>query len=47
MRGKPAVLAVVFDFDEILVPDSTSKLLSRGVDYTSSGRRTLAATQAS
>ena len=33
MRGKPAVLAVVFDFDETLVPDSTSKLLqSRGVD---------------
>ena len=24
MRGKPAVLAVVFDFDETLVPDSTS-----------------------
>ena len=33
MRGKPAVLAVVFDFDETLVPDSTSKLLqSPGVD---------------
>jgi len=33
MRGKPAVLAVVFDFDETLVPDSTSKVLqSRGVD---------------
>ena len=33
MRGKPAVLAVVFDFDETLVPDSTSKpLQSRGVD---------------
>ena len=33
MRGKPAVLAVVFDFDETLVPDSTSKLLqTRGVD---------------
>ncbi len=31
MRGKPAVLAVVFDFDETLVPDSTSKSLpSRG-----------------
>jgi len=33
MRGKTAVLAVVFDFDETLVPDSTSKLLqTRGVD---------------
>lgn len=33
MRGKPAVLAVVFDFDETLLPDSTSQLLeSRGVD---------------
>lgn len=33
MRGKPAVLAVVFDFDETLLPDSTSKLLqSRGLD---------------
>jgi len=33
MRGKPAVLAVVFDFDETLVPDSTSRLLqARGVD---------------
>jgi hypothetical protein len=33
MRGKPAVLAVVFDFDDTLLPDSTSKLLrSKGVD---------------
>jgi len=33
MRGKAAVLALVFDFDETLVPDSTSKLLpSRSVD---------------
>jgi len=35
MRGKPAVLAVVFDFDETLVSDSTSKLLqAHGVDPT-------------
>lgn len=33
MRGKPAVLAVVFDFDDTLLPDSTTKLLtSRGID---------------
>jgi phosphoserine phosphatase len=33
MRARPAILAVVFDFDETLVPDSTSKLLqSRGID---------------
>ena len=33
MRGKPAVLAVLFDLDETLVPDSTSKPLpSRSVD---------------
>jgi hypothetical protein len=33
MRGKPTVLAVVFDFDETRVADSTSKpLQSRGVD---------------
>jgi len=33
MRGKPAVLAVVFDFDETLLPDSTSKLLQTyGID---------------
>jgi len=32
MRGKPTVLAVVFDFDETRVADSTSKpLQSRGV----------------
>ena len=33
MRGKTADLAVEFDFDETLVPDSTSKVLqTRGVD---------------
>lgn len=33
MRARPAVLALVFDFDETLLPDSTSKLLkTRGVD---------------
>ena len=33
MRSRPAVLAVVFDFDDTLVPDSTTKLLqTRGVD---------------
>jgi hypothetical protein len=33
MRSRPSVLAVVFDFDDTLLPDSTSKLLqSRGVD---------------
>lgn len=33
MRGKPAVLAVVFDFNETLLLDSTSKLLlTHGLD---------------
>lgn len=33
MTFAPAVLAVIFDFDDTLVPDSTTKLLqSRGVD---------------
>lgn len=33
MAYQPAVLAVVFDFDDTLVPDSTTKLLkSKGVD---------------
>lgn len=33
MRGKPAVLAVVFDCDETLLPDPTSQLLlTHGLD---------------
>ena len=33
MSGLPATLAVVFDFDDTLVPDSTSKLIqAKGLD---------------
>jgi len=43
MRGKPAVLAVVFNCDETLLPDPTSQLLlAYGLDPPSSGPSTCA-----